>query len=83
MPVDPTVPGVLRQLPPVALPPGPAAVLAAHAAYERKTVDAILGGAARPDLIEALAANPMVPDGALAARLVAAIRSGSPSGAPA
>ena len=81
IPVDATVPGELRQRRPIALPPGPAALLAAHAEYERRAVDAILGGASEPDLIDALAANPMVADEALAARLVAAIRSGSAGGA--
>lgn len=83
VPVDALEPGVLRTLGTVSLPAGPAARLAAHAEYERRTVDAILSGASEAQLIDALAANPMVSDEALAARLVAAIRTGSPAGAPA
>jgi 6-phospho-beta-glucosidase len=83
IPTDATVPGELNPRRPIALPRGPAAMLAAHAEYERRTVEAILGGASEPDLVAALAANPMVPDEALAARLVAAIRAGSPDGSPA
>jgi alpha-galactosidase/6-phospho-beta-glucosidase family protein len=82
-PMDAPAPGVLRPHERVPLPTGPAARLAAHAEYERRTVDAILGGASDARLIEALAVNPMVPDEALAARLVAAILAGSPTGLPA
>jgi 6-phospho-beta-glucosidase len=76
-------PADLRPAPAVTLPPGPADLLAAHAAYERRTVDAILAGATRARLTEALTVNPMVRDDALAARLVEAILAGSPSGAAA
>jgi 6-phospho-beta-glucosidase len=77
LPVDIPLPGVLRPRMPVPLPSRPAALLAAHAEYERRTVDAILAGSRPRDLVLALAANPMVRDEGLAARLVETIRARS------
>jgi alpha-galactosidase/6-phospho-beta-glucosidase family protein len=77
LPVDLPHPRELRPRDPVALPPGPAALLAAHAEYERRTVEAILAGSGEADLIEALAANPMVRDEDLAERLLETIRARS------
>jgi 6-phospho-beta-glucosidase len=79
-PVLAPTPGRLEPLEPVALPALPAAVLAAHAAYERATVDAILAGSPRVALVRALLANPMVVDADRAGRLVDAILAGSPGG---
>ncbi|MBI3748737.1 MAG: hypothetical protein HY262_07825 [Chloroflexi bacterium] len=77
-PVDLPLPGRLRPLPVVALPRLPSAILAAHAAYEALTVDAILAGSPRIALIRALLANPLVPDAERAGRLVDRILSDSP-----
>jgi 6-phospho-beta-glucosidase len=78
LPVDLTLPGEFRPRSPVELPPRPAALLAAHAEYERLTVEAILAGSSRAGLVRALAANPMVRDADLAERLLDAILLGSP-----
>ncbi len=80
-PVLAPMPGRLQPLEPVALPALPAALLGAHAAYERATVDAILAGSPRVALVRALLANPMVVDTDRAERLVDAILLGSPGGA--
>jgi len=83
--------GVLQPLEIAPLPPLPAALLAAHAAFERLTVTALLearGGEeadrVSPDepaddsLLRALAANPMVCTFDQAAGLLEAIHAGSP-----
>jgi 6-phospho-beta-glucosidase len=80
LPVIAPRPGRLVPLPAVELPPIPAALLAAHAEYERLTVDAIFAGSPQPALVRALAANPLVGDVGRAGRLVDAILAGSPSG---
>jgi 6-phospho-beta-glucosidase len=53
-------PKCLEPLDPPSLPPLPSALLAAHAAYETLTVDALLPGADREARLRALMANPMV-----------------------
>jgi 6-phospho-beta-glucosidase len=79
LPVVVATPGAAAlPLEPVPLPPFPAALLAAHAAYETLTVDAILGGSTRRSLVRALLANPLVTSLDQAARLVDAILAGSP-----
>lgn len=78
LPVDASAPRRLVPLDPVPLPPIPTELLAAHANYEQRTVDAILRGASRDALVEALAANPMVRDDDQAARLVDTILASSP-----
>jgi 6-phospho-beta-glucosidase len=62
------------------LPPLPAAILSAHAAYEGLVVEALSTGASRRALVRALAANPMVRDLDRAAGLVDVILAGSPRG---
>jgi 6-phospho-beta-glucosidase len=73
-------PGRLVPRPAPPLPPLPAAILAAHAAYEGLVVEALAAGAPRRALVRALAANPMVRDVERAGRLVDAILAGSPAG---
>ncbi len=77
---DVTVPGSLVPRPAPVLPALPAAILAAHAAYEALVVEALSTGAPRRALVRALAANPMVRDLDRAAGLVDAILAGSPRG---
>ena len=67
-----------RPLEPVRLPPLPAAILAAHAAYETLAVEAILAGSSRGALVRALLANPLVTTFDQASGLVDAILTRSP-----
>jgi 6-phospho-beta-glucosidase len=66
----------LRPMPPVALPPIPAALLAAHATYESLAVTALAPGGDAEARLRALAANPMVPDVDRAVVLLKAIEAG-------
>ncbi len=70
-----------RQLEPLDvpdLPPLPAAILAAHAAYEMLTVEATRPEATREDRLRALMANPLVRSFDQADELADDIESGSP-----
>jgi len=78
-PVRFPAPGVMAPLP---VPPSPrlaAALLAQHATFEALSAEAIVAGAAREDLVQALLANPMVGSFDAAAGLVDAILAGSPA----
>lgn len=71
-----------RQVEPLAsppLPPLPAALLAAHAAYESMAVTATEPGATQLERVRAMLANPLVPDYDTAVALVDAIEAGSPA----
>lgn len=78
-PVTFPAPRTMESKPGPALPEVPAALLAAQAAFEELTVEAILAGSPRHLLIEALLANPMVDTEEQAAGLVDAILARSPS----
>jgi 6-phospho-beta-glucosidase len=78
--VDLARPGTLEPRGAPNLPPYPASVLARHAAYESLMVEALAGGASRPALVRALAANPMVRSLGQAAALVDQILATSPRG---
>ena len=69
-------PADLRPMQPVALPPMPAALLAAHATYESLAVTAVAPGGDGEARLRALAANPMVPDVDRAVVLLKAIDAG-------
>ena len=69
-------PADLRPMAPVALPPIPAALLAAHATYESLAVTALGPDADADARLRALAANPMVPDIDRAILLLKAIDAG-------
>jgi 6-phospho-beta-glucosidase len=69
-------PADLRPLEPAALPPLPAAMLRAHAAYESLAARALAPGADAEAKIRALAANPMVRDTDRAAALWHTIEAG-------
>ena len=77
---DVTAQGALDPRTAPALPPLPAAILSAHAAYEALVVEALSTGAPRPALVRALAANPMVHGLDRAGDLIDAILAGSPRG---
>lgn len=72
-------PGQWRSLDVPDLPPLPAAILAAHAAYEMLAVEATRPEATREDRLRALMANPLVCSFDQAAELANDIESGSPS----
>jgi 6-phospho-beta-glucosidase len=69
-------PADLRPMEPAELPPLPAAILRAHAAYESLAVRALAPGADEEAGVRALAANPMVVDTDRAVVLWKAIRAG-------
>jgi len=78
-PVTFPAPRTMESWPGPTLPEVPAALLAAQAAFEERTVEAIFAGSPRHLLIEALLANPMVDTEEQAAGLVDAILAGSPT----
>jgi 6-phospho-beta-glucosidase len=86
LPTDVQAGGALQRCPAVILPTPAVDLLAEHATFEALTARALVGArsyddvrARRSALVEALAANPMVPGARLAERLVDHILANSPS----
>jgi 6-phospho-beta-glucosidase len=86
LPTDVGRGGMLARRPAVELPDPVTSLLSRHATYEALTARALAGVRSRDDLlerrsalVEALAANPMLPDAGLAERLVDEIVARSPA----
>jgi alpha-galactosidase/6-phospho-beta-glucosidase family protein len=86
LPTDVLAGGELRRHPAVALPGAATTMLERHATFETSTARALAGCRSRDDvrarrvrLVEALAANPMVPSSSLAERLLDEILDASPT----